>query len=105
MPPNDKINAATDALVPGQVTLVAVALGDISRRLEAIEALMEARIDADRRAIEARTLAWSALGGLATSLPGKALGLLIALVLAAAVAQMLGVSVDTLRAMAGVISG
>jgi len=106
--PDDDASAVADSLTPGQVAAlahalrsIAAALKDISDRLGAIERLLDAHLDADRAAVNARALAWRAVATAATSRPGQALGLLAAGIVAAALAELLGVDLDSLRRLVG----
>lgn len=108
MSPDDETSAVADSLTPGQVAALAhalrtlaAALRDVADRLAAIERLLDAYFDAARAAQDARALAWRAVVAVATSRPGHALGILAAGIVAAALAELLGVDLDSLRHLVG----
>jgi len=83
---------------------LAAALRELAEEQRRTGASIAATLDAARREHEARALAWSAVAGLLGSYPGRALALLLGLVLLAALASALGVDVDAIRALAGAVT-
>ncbi len=101
--PTDAADAAADALTAGQTGHLVAALRQLAEEARTTRALLSAHLEADRRAVDARALAWAAVAGFAASIPGRALMTLLGIVLAAGLARALGLDAAYLQAVAGVI--
>jgi len=97
--------AADLILTDRQAGAIAAALREIADEQRRMGAAIATTLDAARREHDARALAYAGVAGLLGSYPGKALGVLLGLVLLVALAKALGVDVEAVRAFAGVVPG
>ena len=105
MPEHDaETTRALEALSPTVLHALARALERLADRQDEQSTRLLAHLDADRRAVEARALAWTAIASFAGSYPGKGLLVMLGCVLVAALARAFGLDTDYLQAVAGVIN-